>query len=70
MEYYGVGGSAHNAFIKVLDEIKLESHEIKNIEIDFCLIDNSGEINGLLGLDILMKIGALIDFKNLELRVE
>jgi hypothetical protein len=67
MEYYGVGGSAHNAFIKVMDKISLGSNSIKMIEIDFGLIDNSGEINGLLGLDILMKIGAVIDLKNLVL---
>jgi predicted aspartyl protease len=69
MEYYGVGGSVHNAFIKEIDKITLESQDIENIEIDFGLIDTSGEINGLLGLDILMKIGALIDLKNLKLRV-
>lgn len=70
MEYYGVGGSAHNAFIKVIDKIVLGSNSIEENEIDFGLIDNSGEINGLLGLDILMKIGVVIDLKNLELSVD
>jgi hypothetical protein len=67
MEYYGVGGSAHNAFIKVMDTITIGCNSIQKIEIDFGLIDNSGEINGLLGLDILLKIGAVIDLKNLVL---
>jgi predicted aspartyl protease len=69
MEYYGVGGSTHNAFIKTLDEIKLGTESSKNIEIDFGLIDTNGEINGLLGLDILMNLGVVIDLKNLNLHV-
>lgn len=69
MEYYGVGGSTHNAFIKTLDEIKLGTESSKNIEIDFGLIDTNGEINGLLGLDILMNLGVVIDLKNLNIHV-
>jgi len=69
MEYYGVGGSTHNAFIKTLDEIKLGNESSKNIQIDFGLIDTNGEINGLLGLDILMNLGVVIDLKNLNLHV-
>lgn len=69
MEYYGVGGSTHNAFIKTLDEIKLGTESSKNIEIDFGLIDTNGEINGLLGLDILMNLGVVIDLRNLNLHV-
>lgn len=38
-------------------------------ETDFGLIDTNGEINGLIGLDILMEVGAVIDLKNLEIDV-
>lgn len=69
MEYYGVGGSTHNAFIKTIDEIKVGIQSSRDIEIDFGLIDTNGEINGLLGLDILMNLGAVIDLKNLNLHV-
>jgi len=69
MEYYGVGGSTHNAFIKTIDEIKVGTQSSRNIEIDFGLIDTNGEINGLLGLDILMNLGVVIDLKNLSLHV-
>ena len=69
MEYYGVGGSSHNAFIKNINEIKLGSQSINDIEIDFGMIDTRGEINGLIGLDILMNVGAVIDLKNLNIDV-
>jgi predicted aspartyl protease len=70
MEYYGVGGSVHHAFIKNIQEIKIGNESIDNIEIDFGLIDNNGEINGLIGLDILIKIGAVIDLKHLIIKIE
>lgn len=39
------------------------------MNIDFGIIDVRGEINGLLGLDILIEIGAIIDLKNLIIKV-
>lgn len=69
ISFYGVGGSLHNSFVKVIDNIKIDSYNIKNLEIDFGIIDTKGEINGLLGLDILMKAGANIDLKNLVLKL-
>ena len=70
MEYYGVGGSTHIAFIKSIDGIKIGSENINNIEIDFGLIDQTGEINGLIGLDILMKVRAIIDLNRLIIEVK
>ena len=70
MEYYGVSGSTHIAFIKSIDGIKIGSENINNIEIDFGLIDQTGEINGLIGLDILMKVRAIIDLNRLIIEVK
>lgn len=70
MEYYGVGGSTHIAFIKKIDNIIIGNERINNIEIDFGLIDQSGEINGLIGLDILMEVGAIIDLNELIIDVK
>ncbi|QAT39853.1 retropepsin-like aspartic protease [Clostridium sp. JN-9] len=64
MEYYGVGGSTHNAFVKNIEEIKIGNESINGIQIDFGLIDQSGKINGLIGLDVLIEIGAVIDLGN------
>lgn len=64
----GVGGSIHNSFEKNIDMIKVENKGLNNIKLDFGIIDPKGEINGLLGLDILVKLGALIDLKRFEIR--
>lgn len=69
IEYYGVGGSSHIAYIKRINEIKLGSQSIKDIEIDFGMIDTTGDINGLIGLDILIKVGAIIDLKNFNIDI-
>lgn len=68
MEYYGVGGSTHNAFIKNIEKITIENQSITNIDIDFGLIDQNGEINGLLGLDVLIKVGAIINLDDLTIK--
>ncbi|ACB84625.1 retropepsin-like aspartic protease [Natranaerobius thermophilus] len=68
VSYYGVGGSIHNAFVKTIDEIKIGESKIKKAELDFGLIDINGEINGLLGLDILIDTEVIIDLKNMILK--
>lgn len=52
-------------FVKNIDEIKVGSKGICNI--DFGLIDQNGEINGLIGLDVLINIGAVINLEKLTI---
>ncbi|GBF11854.1 MULTISPECIES: retropepsin-like aspartic protease [Tepidibacillus] len=63
--YYGIGGKEH-AFRKKVDEITIGDFSIKNLDIDF---NDFGykDINGLLGLDVLMEAGFKIDLLNLKL---
>lgn len=68
--FYGVGGSLHNFFSKKIDEIELGLLSLNDIKMDFGVIDPKGEINGLLGLDLLMKVGAVINLKDLTLTFE
>ena len=67
--FYGVGGSLHSFFSKNVEQIELGIVNLKEIKLDFGVIDPRGNINGLLGLDLLMKLGAIIDFKSLELTI-
>lgn len=69
ISYYGVGGSIHNAYEKSIDLIKFGESTIENINIDFGVIDPSGEINGLIGLDLLIKMGVIINLKSMELEL-
>lgn len=63
--YFGIGGKEY-AFRKNIDSIQIGDYVIKNIEIDF---NDFGyeDINGLLGLDLLMQAGFTIDLLHLEM---
>ena len=61
----GIGGT-EVSFVKTVDEIVLDNIAITNKKIDFSNIDYE-DINGLLGLDLLMDAGFIIDLKNLRI---
>ena len=57
---YGIGGEMAY-FSRKVDKIKLGTVEFTDFEIDFGDIDPKGEIQGLIGLDILRGMSAVID---------
>lgn len=63
--YYGIGGKEH-AFRKRVDQIQIGEFTEKEVELDF---NDFGydDINGLLGLDLLMKAGYIIDLSKLQM---
>lgn len=63
--YYGIGGKEH-AFRKRVDQIQVGEFTVKDVELDF---NDFGydDINGLLGLDLLLKAGYIIDLSKLEM---
>lgn len=65
MTYIGIGGKEH-AIRKRVDQIQISDCTIKHVEIDF---NDFGyeDINGLLGLDLLMEAGFTIDLLHLEM---
>ncbi len=67
--FYGVGGSLHNFFSKNIEEVEIGSLKLQGVKLDFGVIDPKGNINGLLGIDLLIKSGAIIDLKSLTLTV-
>lgn len=62
---FGIGGEEYS-FRKTVDAIKLANHEIREIKLDFGDLDQ-WDINGLIGLDILMNGKFIIDLGRLEL---
>ncbi|TBL74679.1 retropepsin-like aspartic protease [Paenibacillus thalictri] len=62
---FGIGGEEH-AFIKTVESITLGDYLIENVELDFTSF-KFHNINGLLGLDILLEGKFIIDLFNLEL---
>jgi len=63
---FGIGGEEH-AFIKTVDSVEVGEYLINEMELDFTSFKHHN-IDGLLGLDILMKGSFIIDLFNLELQ--
>ena len=63
---YGIGGTEH-AFVKTIDEVKIDDFQLNNISIDFTVFPYE-DINGLLGLDILIEGGFIIDLDILKIK--
>ncbi|AOY77721.1 retropepsin-like aspartic protease [Clostridium formicaceticum] len=62
---YGIGGKEH-AFSKKVDEVNTGSYRLKHYKLDFTSFQYE-DINGLLGLDILISGGYIVDLKDLLL---
>ena len=67
--YYGIGGSIHNFFTKEIDEVWIDTAKLQHVKVDFGVIDLKGKINGLLGLDLLLRTNAVIDLRKMALTV-
>ncbi len=63
----GYGGVACYSIRKRLDEIKCGNLILKDIKLDFGVIDPKDRINGLIGLDFLIGSKAIIDLVDLTL---
>jgi predicted aspartyl protease len=63
---YGIGGEQY-AYRKKVDNIKFGNLNIQGYKLDFGYIDEKGKINGLFGIDLLMKLGLIIDLQKLSI---
>lgn len=57
----GYGGMASYSIRKKIDEIRCGSLIIKDMKLDFGVIDPKDRINGLIGLDFLINAKSIID---------
>ncbi|MCC6500430.1 MAG: retropepsin-like domain-containing protein [Anaerolineales bacterium] len=64
----GVGGSEF-VFTKRVDLLRVGDLKIAGFEIEVGAMNYGFEMDGILGLDFLTQVGALIDLDRLELRL-
>lgn len=62
----GIGG-VQNSFVKKIDEVGFAGEEFTYISLDFGYLNPELEINGLIGLDILLEGHFHIDLNNLTI---
>lgn len=61
----GYGGTVSYSVRKSIDYIKCGDIKVDNIKLDFGEIDPNERVNGLIGLDFLIKAGTVIDLVEL-----
>jgi len=62
----GVGG-IEAVFSRVVDSVLLGEKEVHDTEIEIGGMDYGFKINGILGVDILLEMGAIIDLQDLKI---
>lgn len=62
---YGIGGKEY-AFVKKIDRVSIGDYFAEKIPLEFTVIQYE-DINGLLGLDLLMDAGFNINLKDLRM---
>ena len=65
---YGIGGKEHS-FVKKVDKVKVGEYCINNCSLDFTSYIYE-DINGLLGLDMLLNAGFIIDLEKLNMYLQ
>ncbi len=65
---YGIGGK-ELAFVKIVDKVQVGDFSVENFALDFTSFQYE-DIKGLLGLDILLNAGFVIDFKSLRMYLQ
>ena len=62
----GVGGSEF-VFLKQVDLVTIGELQISNFAVEGGAMDYGFEINGIVGTDFLVAVGAIIDLRTLEM---
>ncbi len=62
----GVGGS-EAVFTRRVDRLQIDNHAIEDFEIEIGGMEYGFAINGILGMDYLVRVGAIINLKTLAI---
>jgi len=65
----GIGGS-EVVFSRVVDCLQLGDYRLPEFEIEVGGMDYGFAIDGILGMDALMQMGAIIDFRQMQIRFD
>lgn len=58
----GVGGVEY-VFSRRIDAIDIAGQQLNSVELEFGGLDYGFQMNGILGLDVLLRMGAVLDLK-------
>lgn len=62
----GVGGS-ELVYLKTIDSIEIGNMSIQDVEVDIGVMDYGFSIDGIIGMDLLLRMKTLIDLDEMKL---
>jgi len=62
----GVGGN-EVVFSRVIDQLRVGDQGLSGFEVEIGGMDYGFDIHGILGMDFLTRVGALINFRNMSI---
>ena len=62
------GGGVEYVVVRQIDHLTIGELEVENFEIEVGAMDYGFQVEGIVGLDFLLKTGAIIDLARLEMR--
>jgi hypothetical protein len=60
---YGVGGESELCYEQTVKELEVDSFLLDSFQIQLGITKETYGINGILGIDFMIKLGLVIDFK-------
>lgn len=63
----GVGGS-EIVFAKTIDKLMVDKLQVSAFEVEIGAMDYGFEIDGIIGMDFLTQVGAVVDLSKMEIR--
>nr|WP_239549182.1 aspartyl protease family protein [Scopulibacillus daqui] len=64
---YGIGGQSEWCYEQTIPSIFINMHEFKELKLQLGPIKSIYGFDGIIGNDIIMKIGMVIDFRQLKI---
>lgn len=62
----GVGGS-EPVYLKTIDTLEIDDIKIENAQVDIGIMDYGFDIDGIMGMDLLLRMKSLIDLDKMEI---
>lgn len=61
-------GSSEFVFTKTVEALKVDNLQIESLEVEIGAMDYGFEIDGIIGMDFLTQVGAVVDLSRMEIR--
>ena len=66
IQIFGVGGT-EQVFSRIVDSVEIGGHSIVGFKIEVGAMDYGFDINGIIGMDLLTRLGAILNLREMTI---